>query len=213
MARSDPEALVREHGAFLRRLARELARGGGGDGREGDAEDLVQETWVQALRSPPDPTRPARPWLAEVLRNLWRMRYRGAGRREAREADAEALRDAPVDPEQALSRAETLALLSDRLTKLAEPLRTTLLLRHGEGMSAAAIAALQGIPSGTVRWRPCRRRRRRGCGSARLRRSAGAHPRCRRHHGHPRSGARRRVDSGAGGHPAEGHRDAVGRST
>ncbi|HTE56787.1 MAG TPA: sigma-70 family RNA polymerase sigma factor [Kofleriaceae bacterium] len=150
MARSDPEALVREHGAFLRRLARELARGGGGDGREGDAEDLVQETWVQALRSPPDPTRPARPWLAEVLRNLWRMRYRGAGRREAREADAEALRDAPVDPEQALSRAETLALLSDRLTKLAEPLRTTLLLRNGEGMSAAAIAALQGIPAGTV---------------------------------------------------------------
>jgi len=150
MARSDPEALVREHGAFLRRLARELARGGGGDGREGDAEDLVQETWVQALRSPPDPTRPARPWLAEVLRNLWRMRYRGAGRREAREADAEALRDAPVDPEQARSRAETLALLSDRLTKLAEPLRTTLLLRNGEGMSAAAIAALQGIPAGTV---------------------------------------------------------------
>ncbi len=153
MARSDSEALVREHGAFLRRLARELARGGGGDGREGDAEDLVQETWVQALRRPPDPTRPARPWLAEVLRNLWRMRHRGAVRRHAREADAEALRDAPVDPEQALSRAETLALLSASVSRLAEPLRTTLLLRHGEGMSAAEIATLQGIPAGTVRWR------------------------------------------------------------
>ena len=47
--RSDPlppEALL-AHAAWLRRLAEVLTRG------DADAEDLVQETWLAALRSPP----------------------------------------------------------------------------------------------------------------------------------------------------------------
>ena len=60
---SDFERLL-EHVGWARRLAASLARGH-------DAEDLVQDTWVAALRSPPDPGSPAKPWLKSVLRNLW----------------------------------------------------------------------------------------------------------------------------------------------
>jgi DNA-directed RNA polymerase specialized sigma24 family protein len=48
-------------------------------------DDLVQETWIAALRHPPDATRPARPWLAGVLRNLVLLRRRTEGRRERRQ--------------------------------------------------------------------------------------------------------------------------------
>jgi DNA-directed RNA polymerase specialized sigma24 family protein len=49
------------HHAWVSRLAHHLAESAG--------EDVVQDAWLTALRSPPEPGRPARPWLAEVVRN------------------------------------------------------------------------------------------------------------------------------------------------
>ncbi|HEY8146753.1 MAG TPA: sigma factor, partial [Kofleriaceae bacterium] len=83
-----PDALV-AHAAWMRRLA--LALTGG----ESDADDLVQDAWVAALRSPPEPGRAPRPWLAAVVRNAWRMRLRGEGRRRTRE-EAAGAGDAPA---------------------------------------------------------------------------------------------------------------------
>ena len=57
-------------------------------GSRPDADDAVQEVWTAALRSPPDQTRPARPWLAQVLRNVVRARARHSGRRRAHESEA-----------------------------------------------------------------------------------------------------------------------------
>ena len=65
----DPHALL-AHAAWLRRLARSLV----GDGAA--ADDLVQETWVAALRRPPAEDRPVRPWLRRVLENAARFRWR-----------------------------------------------------------------------------------------------------------------------------------------
>jgi hypothetical protein len=48
---------------WLTRLARSLT------GDSAEAADAVQETFVAALRSPPDPERPVRPWLRRVLTN------------------------------------------------------------------------------------------------------------------------------------------------
>jgi len=94
---SDVATLLAE-ADWLTRLARSLV---GSD----DADDIVQETYAAALRSPPDPDRPARPWLRRVMVNVVRMRHRGRVRRDAREQAAIAA-EIPT-PEQALERART----------------------------------------------------------------------------------------------------------
>src|SRR3954451_695526 len=66
-----------------------------------DADDAVQEVWAAALRAPPDQARPARPWLAQVLRNVVRSSARRA--RSERERDREA---AQLEAEKAAPAAE-----------------------------------------------------------------------------------------------------------
>src|SRR5687768_5904430 len=50
------------------------------------ADDVVQETWVSALRNPPERERALRPWLAKVARNIARMQHRGEASRRRRES-------------------------------------------------------------------------------------------------------------------------------
>jgi RNA polymerase sigma-70 factor (ECF subfamily) len=118
-----------------------------------DADDLVQETWVAAMRSPPEPGRPPRPWLAQVVRNLVRMNARGAARRRAREDEAARVAGEAPGTEGVLERLELQRMLATMVKELEEPFRTTLLLRFFESRAPADIAAAQGIPAGTVRWR------------------------------------------------------------
>lgn len=75
-SRSDPLVLeeLLAHADWLRVLASHVVRG------EEEAEDALQDTWMAVLRAPPDRGRPARPWLAEVMRNFVR---RSARRRQA----------------------------------------------------------------------------------------------------------------------------------
>ncbi len=133
---------------WLRGLARCLAHSGA------DAEDLVQETWVAAMRSPPEPGRPPRPWLAQVMRNLLRMDLRGTARRSAREEEASRGQE-PVaaSADVALERLELQRMIAAMVKELDEPFRTVILLRFFEGQLPADIARTQGIPAGTVRWR------------------------------------------------------------
>jgi RNA polymerase sigma-70 factor (ECF subfamily) len=130
---------------WLRALARRLTGGT-------DADDAVQETWLAASRALPERGPSLRPWLATVLRNVLRMRARADGRRSQREAV-----DAPVEPlpgtELLVERVERERELAALVLSLAEPYRTTLLLRFYEGLSAAAIGRRLGVPAGTVRWR------------------------------------------------------------
>ncbi|MFT5048826.1 MAG: RNA polymerase sigma-70 factor (ECF subfamily) [Chlamydiales bacterium] len=134
------------HSAWLRGLAEKLV------GDPATADDLVQETWLAALRRPPDPERPAKPWLAGVMRKLVAMRARGEGRRMRRQqavAQAEALPSTATMVEDV----DTQRRISRAVLALAEPYRTMVLLRYYRQMSAAEIARRQGLPSGTVRWR------------------------------------------------------------
>ncbi|MEP6865515.1 MAG: sigma-70 family RNA polymerase sigma factor, partial [Deltaproteobacteria bacterium] len=129
---------------WLTRLAQSLV------GRD-DADDIVQETYVAALRKPPDPDRPARPWLRRVMVNVVRMRHRGRVRRDARE---QAVISAEIPtPEQALERARVERTLANLVLALEEPMRSTVLLRYREGLSPEAIAAQQHISVRTVRRR------------------------------------------------------------
>jgi RNA polymerase sigma factor (sigma-70 family) len=135
-----------QHAAFLTRLARALA------GRD-EAEDLVQDAFVAALRHPPDADRPARPWFAQVLRNLVRMRRRGESRRRERETAWQEDGRVVPSPDQLLDRALAHRALAEQVVLLDEPYRRTVLLRFVEGLETARIAELEGIAPATVRWR------------------------------------------------------------
>lgn len=134
------------HAEWLRRLAGRLVS-------PAELDDLVQETWKAAVRSPPkgDP-QDARPWLARVLRNLARNRWRTRTRAD-RVIAAAPPPPAPLSPDVLLERARTERRLADVVLTLEEPYRSTILLRYYEGKSAAEMAAALGIPAGTVRWR------------------------------------------------------------
>ena len=134
------------HAAWVRRLAGCLVRD------DALADDLTQETFLAALRHPPAAELPPRPWLGQVVRNLVRMRARGERRRGAREEAADPA-DPVESPEQLVARAQAHQSLASLVVALAEPYRATVLLRFYEGLSAADIAARQGVPAGTVRWR------------------------------------------------------------
>src|SRR6185295_18199887 len=116
-----------------------------------EADDIVQETYAAALRSPPDDDRPVRPWLRRVAVNFARMRHRGRVRREANEQVE--LADPVRTPDALLERAQLERRLAELVIALDEPYRSTVLLRYREGLTAEQIAKQQGIPAGTVRSR------------------------------------------------------------
>jgi RNA polymerase sigma factor (sigma-70 family) len=132
------------HQAWVSRLARQLA------GDHGD--DVAQEVWLAALRSPPDPDRPARPWLSRVLRNFAHRRWRDHDRIRRREGACPAPDPMPgID--QVYERMEVQRRLAAEVMALEEPLRTIVVLRFVEDLDATRIGQILGEPAGTVRWR------------------------------------------------------------
>lgn len=132
-----------EHAEWVRVLATRLVRE--------DADDAVQDLWLAALRAPPDSNRPARPWLARVLVNAARKRFRDDTTRQKNEA---ALPLPETESAEALvGRAHVQHRLVEHVLKLDEPFRQTVLLRFFEGLSSAEIAEQLQLPAGTVRWR------------------------------------------------------------
>src|SRR5262245_35970584 len=67
------------HQSWAIQIARRLVRG------EGEAEELVQRTWLAALRRPPAAERGARAWIRTVIQNLARERHRRDSTRERHE--------------------------------------------------------------------------------------------------------------------------------
>lgn len=134
------------HEDWLRGLARGLVADGS------TADDLVQETWLAALRNPPDPERPARPWLAGVMRNLVKLRRRSEARRQKRQQRAARHEVTPAVTER-IERDEIGERLGELVLRLSEPYRSTVLLHYFHGLSAVEIARQEGVSDGTVRWR------------------------------------------------------------
>jgi RNA polymerase sigma factor (sigma-70 family) len=135
-----------EHSTWLRGLARSLVGAS-------SADDLVQDTLVAAMRSPPPSDRPARPWLAHVMRNFVRMRHRAETRRVHREQAADPQPEAVAEPHDLYSQVEMQRVLCELVLALPEPHRRTIVLRYVEGLEPNEIARREGIPAGTVRWR------------------------------------------------------------
>jgi len=143
---ADNLAALLAHADWLRDLARKLVGGA-------DADDAVQETFVAALRSPPAPDLPAKPWLARVLRNASRMAHRSDERRTWREDAATQIAAPASSVADTIARAETFRTLVELVLALDDPYRSTLVRHYFDGESFAAIARRDRIPEATVRGR------------------------------------------------------------
>lgn len=132
----------------LRALARDLVGAA-------DAPDLVQETALRALRSPPAEPHGLAGWLRTTLRNLAGNHHRSNRRRRVREnvvARTAAQCGAPSAADLA-ERRDVLRGVTDRLWQLPEPYQRTLLWRYFESLTPTAIAAREGVPVATVKSR------------------------------------------------------------
>ena len=134
-----------------------------------DAEDLVQDTVVKALRFSDrfTPGTNLKAWLYTILHNTWRNRRRDAARDsveiDSTRVDAAAQRpDGPAafdTPERILLRKTLDGDLQAALDDMPEAFREAVWLRDVDEFSYAEIAEMLGVPIGTVMSRISRGRR------------------------------------------------------
>src|SRR6185503_15163685 len=141
-----PAGLLADH-AWARRLARQLVRD------PGLADDVAQEACVRALQHPPG--REPRAWLGGIVRNLAHELRRASGRRERREASV-ARPEAQPSAAEALERLAAQQDVVRAVLALAEPYRSTIVLRFYDGLPPRKIAAREGVPVATVKTRLAR---------------------------------------------------------
>ena len=116
----------------------------------GDAEDLVQATFLTAIEAVDSHQRgrPVLPWLLGILAN----QARESRRRTRRRPDPARLRgDVVVDVEGEVATAELERELAKAIGELPEVYRPVLRLWFEHGLEAREIAATLERPAGTVR--------------------------------------------------------------
>jgi RNA polymerase sigma-70 factor (ECF subfamily) len=132
-------------------------------GNEPDAQDVVQEALLRALRFF-DGYRGenARAWLLTIVRNtcvnFWEKRRPGEAAEEFDEELHTPESDAP-EAEARLLREASGHSVREALGSIPRPFREALILREVEGLSYKEIGAVANIPVGTVMSRLARGRR------------------------------------------------------
>lgn len=138
--------LVERHAPAARRVARLFLRD------DDDADDAVQDGLLSAWRALGrfDTARPFRPWLLRIVLNSARdLRRRRVVRKTEQLPDAQA--SLSPGPERDTDRVLLRARLDTALATLPERQRLAVMLFDAEGYPHAEIAALLGVPEGTVR--------------------------------------------------------------
>lgn len=154
--------LMRRHNQLLFRTARSILH----DDR--DAEDAVQDAWLQAYRSIAQFRGDARlsTWLTRIVVNasIARARkrsrsaavmqlYPGADNANNDESEAGMEAAATGSPEVGAMRAQARRMLEQSIDALPEAFRTVFVLRAIEEMSCEEVAQALDIPEATVRSR------------------------------------------------------------
>jgi RNA polymerase sigma-70 factor, ECF subfamily len=139
-------------------LARWLTR------NEHDAEDIVQEAFLRALRSFDTfiPGRDARAWLLTIVRNSCRTWHRQNRPHETAlewDLDSQPAVATWSDPEALLIKNANSELIRQAIGQLPFEYREILILRELEELSYKEIAQIAEIPLGTVMSRLSRARR------------------------------------------------------
>jgi RNA polymerase sigma-70 factor, ECF subfamily len=153
--------LMKRHNQMLYRAARSILK------NEPEAEDAVQEAYLQAYRAMGDFRGDAKvsTWLVRIVVNesITRL-HKHARRAEVIRLDGDELQDQhssedsmndspPELPERAALRSETRRLLEAKIDQLPDAFRTVFVLRAVEEMTVEETAAVLGIPEATVRTR------------------------------------------------------------
>ncbi len=133
------------HAGFLRGLARGLLAD------EHAADDVVQETYLAALRRPPAKGN-VRAWLGRVAKNLALTARRGARRREARERRAARPEAVPAAGD-AVAHLELQRKVVDLVLALDEPYRTAIVERYFHERTPQEIARRLAVPLQTAKTR------------------------------------------------------------
>ena len=126
-----------------------------------DAEDLAQETFVRALRRLRDfdPRGPARlsTFVLRIARNLCIDRARSARVRLPHDGDAERIADSTRLDHQLID-AQDAELLRRAVLALPDDQRAAVALSAWGELDYAEVAAIEGVPVGTIRSRLSRAR-------------------------------------------------------
>lgn len=140
-------------------LARSLARS------HVDAQDIVQEACLRAFRGITGfEGGNARAWLLTIVRRIAYDWVRKSRRAPELVDDVDSLMDSMTvreecaTPESDLACRQELEQLQRAIQSLPEPFRKALLLRHEQGLKYTQIAAVVGVPKGTVMSRLARAR-------------------------------------------------------
>jgi RNA polymerase sigma-70 factor (ECF subfamily) len=144
---SEFEQRLRDSGTLAFRVAYSVLR------HREDAEDVAQEAMAKAHRSFSQ-LRDRERFRAWLVRTAWRMaldRRRGDRRRTVREQAAVEL--LPASTEHEAAERERARHLWDAIDALPEKLRLVTVLSSMQGHDTREVAALLGIPDGTVRSR------------------------------------------------------------
>jgi len=131
---------------------------------EQDAEDVVQEAFLRALRHF-DSFRggDARPWLLAIVRNTyytWRKHNRMPEEEALLEEDKHPAAGDGSDPELLLLRETDRQLIQSALRRLPREFLEVIVLREFEELSYKQIAEVIQVPAGTVMSRLARARKR-----------------------------------------------------
>jgi RNA polymerase sigma-70 factor (ECF subfamily) len=133
-------------------------------GNQHDAEDVVQESYLRALKFFKGfRGGNGRPWLLAIVRNTCYTWLRGNRMDEVTtelDEDMQLVDTSDVNPEALLLAAARGELVQRALEELPAEFREIVILRELEGMSYKEIAEVAGIPVGTVMSRLARARAR-----------------------------------------------------
>jgi RNA polymerase sigma-70 factor, ECF subfamily len=135
------------------------------------AEDLVQETYLRALKAPrkAEPGPGMKSWLFAILHNVWRNELRRRRPASYAEDMVDQIPSDEPDPLDAVDRQQAGSRVMAAIADLPDPFREAIVLRCVEGFSYQEMAQVVGCPAGTVMSRLARAR-------ALLRRALGPAP-------------------------------------
>jgi RNA polymerase sigma-70 factor, ECF subfamily len=125
-------------------------------GNHHDAEDLTEQTFLQAYRhferaQRESNGRPLRPWLIRIAHNLAANYYRDRSRRPLTRLEDAAILSAPHDTEEMVEGREEVKEVLAGVSKLPDDRREALIMRFALDMDNREIARAMGRSEGATK--------------------------------------------------------------
>ncbi len=125
-------------------------------GNHHDAEDLTEQTFLQAYRhfdraQRESRGRPLRPWLIRIAHNLAANYYRDRSRRPQTQLEDAAILSAPLDTEDIVEGREELQTVLEGVAALPDDRREALIMRFALDMDNKEIARALGRSEGATK--------------------------------------------------------------